>query len=125
MPNVARWSFKGFRQPDMLSGQEILLRQEKSSPIVRFSARVRSEADRKTGQAIERALKEDWGLREAKRYVDKAIAELEGRKKMGRPRAPFKLRKGWLQLNVKRLEELDASQKAELRQVIEQVLAKL
>jgi hypothetical protein len=43
MPNVARWSFKGFRQPDMLSGQEILLRQEKSPPIAKFSARVRYE----------------------------------------------------------------------------------
>jgi len=43
MPNVARWSFKGFRQPDMLSGQEILLRQEKSPPIAKFSAQVRYE----------------------------------------------------------------------------------
>jgi hypothetical protein len=43
MPNVARWSFKGFRQPDIPIGQEILLRQEKSTPIVRFSAQVRYE----------------------------------------------------------------------------------
>src|SRR5215813_15312153 len=40
MPNVARWFFKGFRQLDILIGQEIRLRQEKSAPIARFSARV-------------------------------------------------------------------------------------
>jgi len=43
MPNVARWFFKGFRQPDIPMGQEILLRQEKSAPIARFSARVMHE----------------------------------------------------------------------------------
>src|SRR5215471_732068 len=40
MPNVARWFFKGFRQLDVLIGQEIRLGQEKSAPIARFSARV-------------------------------------------------------------------------------------
>jgi len=43
MPNVARWFFKGFQMLDMLSRREILLRQEKSAPIVRFSARLRYE----------------------------------------------------------------------------------
>src|SRR5215813_13563714 len=43
MPSVARWFFKGFRQPDILMSQEIRLRQEKSAPIARFSARVRYE----------------------------------------------------------------------------------
>ena len=40
MPNVARWFFKGFRQPNVLSGQEILLRQEKLAPIARFDAKI-------------------------------------------------------------------------------------
>src|SRR5215813_3606817 len=31
MPNVVRGSFKGFRQPNVLSGQEILLGQEKNA----------------------------------------------------------------------------------------------
>ncbi len=31
-----------------------------------------SEADRKTHEAIERALKENWGFREVKQHVDKA-----------------------------------------------------
>ncbi len=86
-----------------------------------------SEADRKTHQAIERALKENWGLREVKRYVDKAIGTLDPQrpKKMGRPRVPFKWNKRRLQVDVERLDALDASQKAQLRNVIEQILARL
>src|SRR5215468_7194730 len=43
MPNVARWFFKGFRPLDILTGQEIRLRQEKSAPLARFSARLSYE----------------------------------------------------------------------------------
>ncbi len=86
-----------------------------------------SEADRKTHEAIERALKENWGFREVKRYVDKAIGTLypQRPKKMGRPKVPFKWNKWRLQVDVERLDALDASQKAELRNVIEQILARL
>jgi len=83
-------------------------------------------ADRKTRQAVERALLEDWGLREARRYVDKAIAALEApAAKKGRPRVPFKWSKRRLQVNVDQLESLDASQEQQLRTVIEEILKKL
>src|SRR5262249_56573589 len=36
-----------------------------------------SAADRKVRQGIERALVENWGLREVTRYVDKAISALD------------------------------------------------
>jgi len=86
-----------------------------------------SVADRKTREVIERSLKEKWGLREVKRYVDRAIAALDPTrpKKGGRPRAPFKWNKRRLQVDVERLDALDASQKAELRKVVELILTKL
>src|SRR5262249_293601 len=91
------------------------------------SAEQASEADRKTREAIERAVKEDWSLREVKRYVDKALAALDPTrpKKVGRPKAPLKWNKKWLQVDMTRLDALDASQKAQLRKVIEQILARL
>jgi ParB/RepB/Spo0J family partition protein len=86
-----------------------------------------SVADRKTREAIARALKEKWGWREVKRYVDKAIGPLDPTrpKKVGRPGAPFKWNQRRLQVDVERLDALDASQKAELRKVIEQILTRL
>ena len=85
-----------------------------------------SAADRKTRQAIERALCENWGLREVKRYVDKAIAALEApTAKMGRPRVPFKWSKRRLQVDVDQLDALDASQKQQLRTVIQEILTRL
>ncbi len=81
-------------------------------------------ADRETRKAIERALTESWGYREVKRYVDKSIAasDAPAAKKVGRPRVPFKWQKQHLHVDVSRLDSLDASQKAELRQVIEDIL---
>ncbi len=66
-------------------------------------------------------------LRKGSFYCRPAIAELEGRKKVGRPQAPFKWNKnkGRLQVEVRRLDELNASQKAELRTLIEQILTRL
>jgi len=87
-----------------------------------------SAADRQTRRAIERALGEGWSLREVKRYVDKSIGALHptGPKNTGgRPRVPFKWQKRRLQVDVDRLDALDASQKAELRQVIEDILRRL
>jgi len=87
-----------------------------------------SAADRQTRKAIERALSEGWSFREVKRYVDKSIAALHptGPKNAGgRPRVPFKWQKRRLQVDVDRLDALDASQKAELRQVIEDILRRL
>jgi ParB-like chromosome segregation protein Spo0J len=86
-----------------------------------------SAADQATRKAIERALTEGWSYREVKRHVDKAIEALNGPKprKVGRPRVAFKWRKQRLQVDVARLDSLDASQKAELRKVIEEILRKL
>jgi len=86
-----------------------------------------SEADRKTREAIERALKEDWSLREVNRYVDKALAALDPTrpKKVGRPKAPLKWNKKWLQVDMTRLDALNASQKALLRKLIDQIVARL
>ena len=99
--------------------------RRKTQPQHSSTAEPAQEAEEKIRQAIERALNENWGFREVKRYVDHAIAKLEGRKKMGRPRAPFKWAKGWLQVNVEQVAALDASQKAQLRNVLEQILTKL
>jgi hypothetical protein len=91
------------------------------------SAEQASEADVKTREAIERALKERWGFREVKRYVDKAVAALDPRrpKRVGRPKAPLRWNKKWLQVDMTRLDALDASQKAMLRKLIDQILAGL
>src|SRR5215813_9060492 len=87
------------------------------------SAEQAPEADRKTREAIDRALKEQWGFREVKRYVDKAVAALDPRrpKRVGRPKAPMRWNKKWLQVDVTRLDALDASQKALLHKVIDQI----
>jgi len=84
-------------------------------------------ADRQTRKAIERALTEEWGLREVKRYVDKAVAALDGSapKKVGRPSVPFKWKNERLQVDAKRLDALSDSQRAELRKVIEDILKRL
>jgi len=76
-----------------------------------------SVADRKTREAIERALKEKWGFREVKRYVDKAIAALNGPspRKVGRRRAAFRWQEQRPQVDVARPDALEPSQKAELR----------
>jgi ParB-like chromosome segregation protein Spo0J len=91
------------------------------------SAEQGSEADRKTREAIERALKEQWGFREVKRYVDKAVAALHPNrpKKVGRPKAPLRWNKKWLQVDMTRLDALNASQKALLRKLIDQILPSL
>jgi ParB-like chromosome segregation protein Spo0J len=83
-------------------------------------------ADRKTRQGIERALIEDWGFREVKRYVDKAISALDApAAKRGKPRVPFKWSKRRLQVDVDQVGALDASQKKQLRAVIQEILTKL
>jgi len=49
-------------------------------------------AEARTGPAIARALKEDWGHRDVKQFVDKAISQPDKPtpKKGGRPAEPFK-----------------------------------
>ncbi len=81
-------------------------------------------ADRQTREAIERALTEGWSSREVKRYVDKAIGAPK-KKGGGRPRQPFKWKKQRLEVDVNRLDALDAAQKADLRKVIEDILRRL
>ena len=61
-----------------------------------------------------------------KRYVDKAIAALEARTaRMGRPRVPFRWSKRRLQVDVDQLDALDATQKQQLRTVIQEILTRL
>ncbi len=87
-----------------------------------------SFADRQTRQAIKRALTENWGYRDVKRSVDKAISALDapGPKKVrGRPRVPFKWDERRLQVDVNLLDTLSALQKQELRKVIEGILGRL
>src|SRR5262249_44772587 len=74
-----------------------------------------SAADRATRKAIERALTEGWGYREVKRYVDKAIAALNGPspRKVGRRRAAFRWQEQRPQVDVARPDALEPSQKAE------------
>ncbi len=87
----------------------------------------RARRTRKTHEAIERAQgkrglpRSEAVCRQGDRDTGPAAAE----KKMGRPRVPFKWNKRRLQVDVERLDALDASQKAELRKVIEQILARL
>ncbi len=82
-----------------------------------------SIADERTRHAIKRALRENWGLREVTRYVDKAVAAPYARahrKTPGRPRGPFRLTRRELIIHLDRLPALGPAQKESLRAIIEQ-----
>jgi len=85
-------------------------------------------ADARTGSAIARALKEDWGLRDVTQYVDKAIAHQDApapKNKGGRPAQPFKNTDQQLVIYKKRLGALTADQRQSLRKALEEILQEL
>src|SRR5215472_15590237 len=85
-------------------------------------------ADARTGAAITRALKEDWGYRDVKQYVDKAIAQQDApapKNKGGRPAEPFKNTDRQLVIYKTRLGALTAVQRESLRKALEELLQKL
>jgi len=85
-------------------------------------------ADARTGAAIARALKEDWGYRDVKQYVDKAIAQQDApapKNKGGRPTQPFKNTDQQLVIYKKRLGALTADQRQSLRKALEDLLQEL
>ena len=85
-------------------------------------------ADARTGAVIARALKEDWGLRDVKQYVDKAIAQQDApapKNKGGRPAQPFKDTDQQLVIYKKRLGALTADQRQSLRKALEGLLQEL
>jgi ParB family chromosome partitioning protein len=88
-----------------------------------------SSADERTRQAIQLALKEGWGLRDVRSYVDKAIAGLGAHrattKPRGRPSEPFKKTDKQLVIYFARLKGLSASQRQSLRKVLKDILRQL
>ncbi len=87
-----------------------------------------SSADERTRQAIQHALKEGWGLREVRHYVDKAISGLgahDGKKTRGRPPEPFKKTDRQLVIYFGRLKALSAPQRQSLRKVLQDILRQL
>jgi hypothetical protein len=91
------------------------------------AANGKSMADARTGAAISRALKENWGLRDVKLYVAKAIAQLsDGAKKArGRPAEPFKKSERQLVVYYARLDGLTPIQRQSLRKALEELLRRL
>jgi len=88
----------------------------------------KSAADSQTGKAIERALKENWGFRDAELYVNKVIAGLSApgpKKGRGRPMDPFKKSPHQLVVFYDRLGALTAIQRQSLRKALEELLRKL
>jgi ParB family chromosome partitioning protein len=87
-----------------------------------------SSADKRTHAAIEHALKEDWGFRDVKRYVDKLISDSSGRgskKIRAHAAAPFKRTSQQLVIYFGRLEALTAAQKQSLRETLQEIIRKL
>jgi ParB/RepB/Spo0J family partition protein len=86
-------------------------------------------ADERTRQGIQHALKEGWGAREVRRYVDKIIAGLaahrETNKARGRPAEPFKKTDRRLVIYFGRLKALSAAQRQSLRKVLKDILRQL
>ena len=85
-------------------------------------------ADAKTGAAITRALKEDWGYRDVKQFVDKAIGQQDApapKNKGGRPGVPFKDTDHQLVVYKNRLGTLTAVQRESLRKALEELLQKV
>jgi len=87
-----------------------------------------SSADERTRQGIQHSLKEGWGLREVRQYVDKAISGLgahDARKTRGRPPEPFKKTDRQLVVYFGRLKALTAAQRQSLRKVLKNILRQL
>jgi len=85
-------------------------------------------ADARTGAAVARALKEDWGYRDVKQFVDKAIAQQDApapKKGAGRPAVPFKDTDHQLVVYKNRLGALTAVQRESLRKALEELLQKI
>src|SRR5215471_3131201 len=85
-------------------------------------------ADARTGAAIARALKENWGYRDVKQYVDKAIAQQDApapKNKGGRPAEPFKNTDRQLVIYKKRLGAMTTDQRQSLRKALEEMLQAL
>jgi len=113
---------------DLISALEFTRLHEALSKKVPMSKGGKSPADTQTGAAIARALKEDWGVRDVKLYVNKAISELKApvaKKGRGRPVMPFKKTEQQLVVYYGRLDALTAFQRQALRKALEDLLRKL
>jgi ParB/RepB/Spo0J family partition protein len=88
-----------------------------------------SSADERTRQAIAHALKEGWGLREIRHYVDKAISGLGAHRATtnprGRPTEPFKKTDRQLVIYFARLKAMSTAQRQSLRKVLKEILRQL
>jgi len=85
-------------------------------------------ADARTGAAIARALKEDWGFRDVKQFVDKAIAQQDApapKNKRGGPAEPFKNTDSQLVIYKKRLGTMTPDRRESLRKALEEMLQEL
>jgi len=88
-----------------------------------------SSADERTRQGIAHALKEGWGLREVRHYVDKIISGLGAHaatgKPTGRPTEPFKKTDRQLVIYFGRLKAMSTAQRQSLRKVLKEILRQL
>jgi len=88
----------------------------------------KSPADTQTGAAIARALKENWGYRDVKLYVNKAISNVKApmtKKGRGRPVLPFKNTAQQLVVYYGRLKSLTALERQSLRKALQELLQKV
>jgi hypothetical protein len=85
--------------------------------------RAQQGADTQTREAIQRALKDDWGLRQIQHFVEKATAgESPEQAPRGRPpRQPFKKSRNQLVIYPDRLAKLSQAQKSALRALLEPI----
>jgi len=116
------------RTLDLMSALEFSRLHEALSKKGPKSKNGKSPADTQTAAAIARALKEDWGLRDVRLYVSKAIAELKApavKKGRGRPVLPFKNTAQQLVVYYGRLKSLTALQRQSLRKALQELLQKL
>ncbi len=117
------------RTLDLLSALQFTRLHEAVSKKGKRTKDGKSTADVQTGAAIARALKENWGFRDVRMYVNKAIAELTApaskKKARGRPPEPFKNTAQQLVVYKDRLTALTALQRQALRKALEELLRKL
>jgi|GEM_PF-910891 len=116
------------RTLDLMSALEFTRLHEALSKKGPKSKNGKSPADAQTGAAIARALKENWGYRDVKLYVNKAISEVKApvvKKGRGRPPEPFKNTEQQLVVYKGRLNALTALQRQALRKALQELLQKL
>jgi len=118
------------RTLDLMSALEFTRLHEALSKKGPKSKNGKSPADAQTGAAIARALKDNWGLRDVRLYVSKAIAGLAAHVKEkgggpGRPGVPFRKTDRQLIVYYGRLSGLTAIQRQSLRRALEELLQKL